>query len=95
MNSVIYWQHVTTISIIPAIIWLVHKIAKQEKMPQDLKIYNKAGTMLNNSAWVARVDYYPNKFDKDKDIDNDKFVNNKNNNNNKDEEAYNNFNHRN
>jgi hypothetical protein len=48
--------------ITPAIITLVHMIAKQDGMPRCLKISNRYGTVLFYSSWIAGVDYDNQQF---------------------------------
>jgi hypothetical protein len=38
---------------------LVHALAKQDKMPEGLKISTKTGTIMYDSALIAGVDYVP------------------------------------
>jgi hypothetical protein len=66
MNRMITRRHVTPIPITPAIIKMVHRIAKQDGMPKGLKITNRTGQVLYNSTSLAEVDYDEDEFE-DKD----------------------------
>jgi hypothetical protein len=61
---------ITPIPITPAIIKMVHRIAKQDGMPKGLKITNCTRQVLFNSTWIAGVDYDEDEFE-DKDYDHD------------------------
>lgn len=52
-----------------AIIKQVHTLPKNEEIPEGLKLENKTGQMLSDSAWIARVDYDEDAFDVDLDGD--------------------------
>jgi hypothetical protein len=54
-----------TVQIIPVtsrVVQLVHDIAKQDRMPEGLKIATKTGTILYDSTLIAGVDYVPQNF---------------------------------
>jgi hypothetical protein len=70
-NRVITCRRVTPLSITPAIITLLHTIAKQDGMPKGLKITNGYVTILFDSSWIPGVDF-DNKQFKDKDYHDDK-----------------------
>jgi hypothetical protein len=67
-QRVITRRRVTPLPITPAIITLVHTIAKQDGMPKGLKISNCYGTVLFHSSWIAGVDF-DNKQLEDKNYD--------------------------
>ena len=73
-NAVITRRFVTPIPITPAVMRQVHTIATTERMPPGLKIENKQGQLLYNSAWLAGVDYDQQQFNDDDDIYDDDFV---------------------
>jgi hypothetical protein len=85
-NRVITRRRMTPVSITPAIITLVHTIAKQDGMPKGLKIINHYGTVLFDSSWIAGVDYDNEQFEDedyndelyydDNSVDNDENGNN-------------------
>jgi hypothetical protein len=54
---------ITPILITPAIIKMVHCIAKKDGMPKGLKITNHTGQVLYNSTWIAGVDYDEDEFE--------------------------------
>ena len=56
-NRMITCRHVTQLPITPAIINQVHAIADSENVPEGLKITNRTGQVLYDSAWIAGVDY--------------------------------------
>ena len=64
-NAVILRRRVTAIPITPSIIRQVHSIAEREGMPTGLKVHNRFGTLLYDSAWIAGVDYNEEQFDDD------------------------------
>ena len=64
-NAVILRRRVTAIPITPSIIMQVHRIAEREGMPKGLKVHNRFGTLLYDSAWIAGVDYNEEQFDDD------------------------------
>jgi hypothetical protein len=73
-------RRITPIPITPAIIKMVHRIAKQDGMPKGLKITKCTGQVLYDSTWIAGVDYDEDEFqdedyhpssDKDEDEDSD------------------------
>ena len=64
-NVVILRRRVTAIPITPSIIRQVHSIAEREGMPKGLKVHNRFGTLLYDSAWIAGVDYNEEQFDDD------------------------------
>ncbi len=68
MNCMITRCRITHIPITPAIIKMVHCIAKKDGMPKGLKITNHTGQVLYNSTWIAAVDYDEDEF-KDEDYD--------------------------
>jgi hypothetical protein len=70
-NHMITRRRVTPIPITPAIIKMVHRIAKQDGMPKGLKITNRTGQVLYDSTWIAGVDYDEHKDSDDSDDDDD------------------------
>ena len=64
-NAVILRRHVTAIPITLSIIMQVHRIAERDGMPKGLKVHNRFGTLLYDSAWIAGVDYNEEQFDDD------------------------------
>ena len=73
-NSIVTRRNVTPIPITPAVISQVHHIAKHDGMPDGLKIKNRHGDILYDSAWIARVDYDENEFEEyqeDQDYEDD------------------------
>ena len=49
----------------PSITKQVHKITEMDNMPKGLKITNRAGIILFNSASIAGVDYDEDLFEDD------------------------------
>jgi len=66
-NRVIKRRRVTENPITPAVIKLVHEIAKKENMPKGLKIMNRKNVILFDTAWTAGVEYDEQGFDEDVD----------------------------
>ena len=64
-NAVITRPKVTQIPITPAVIKRVHEIAERDGMPTGLKVQDRYGTILYDSAWIAGVDYNEELFDDD------------------------------
>jgi hypothetical protein len=62
-NQLLRCQFVTPLPITPAIIKQVHALAEQDRMPKGLKITNRTGQILFDSAWLAGVDYDEEEFD--------------------------------
>ena len=62
-NQMITHRKVTPIPITPAIIKQVHRIAELEGMPKGLKVTNRTGHILYDSAWIAGVDYDEDEFE--------------------------------
>lgn len=62
-NRIITRRKVTPVPITPAVIKQVHALADQEGMPSGLKINNRTGLLLYDSAWIAGVDYDEEEFD--------------------------------
>ena len=56
-NSVITHNHVTPALITPTIINQLHSISDREGMHIGIKISNRTGLVLYDSAWIAGVDY--------------------------------------
>ena len=56
-NSVITRNLVTPAPITPTIINQLHSIANREGMPSGIKIDNRTGIVLYESAWIEGVDY--------------------------------------
>jgi len=54
---------ITPVPITPAIIKQVHDLAEQDGMPKGLKIMNRTGHVLYDSAWIAGVDYDEDEFE--------------------------------
>jgi hypothetical protein len=71
-NRVITHRRVTPLPTTPAIITLIHTIAKQDGMPRGLKISNCYGTVLFDSSWIAGVDYDNEQFE-DEDYDDEPY----------------------
>jgi len=55
----------TPMVLTPSIIKQVHKIAEMDNMPKGLKILNRAGIIIFDSASIAGVDYDEDLFDDD------------------------------
>ena len=55
-NSVIMRNHVTPAPITPTIINQVYSIGDREDMPNGIKISDRTGLVLYDSAWIAGVD---------------------------------------
>jgi hypothetical protein len=68
MNCIITRHWVTPIPPTPAVIKMVHHIAKSDGVPKGLKITNNTGQVLYDSTWIAGVDYDEEAF-KDEDFD--------------------------
>ena len=66
-NKVITRSRVTPVPITPAVIKLIHAIAKEENMPKGLKIENRTNTVLFDAAWTAGVKFDEKVFDEDKE----------------------------
>lgn len=62
-NKVIIRRNITPVPITPAIIYQVHLLADRDEMPDGLKIKNKTGALLYDSAWIAGVDIDINEFE--------------------------------
>jgi hypothetical protein len=62
-GRVITRGHVTPVPITESVIDAVHALADRERAPQGLKIVNKTGVTLWDSAWIAGVDYDETTFD--------------------------------
>ena len=62
-NAVVTRRKCTAVPLTPSIIKQVHKIASDEGMPQGLKVTNRTGITLFDSAWIAGVDYENEEFD--------------------------------
>lgn len=56
-NAVVNRRHCTPMPVTAQVIKQVHKLAELDKMPKGLKITNRAGTILFDSAKIAGVDY--------------------------------------
>jgi hypothetical protein len=56
-NKIITWRNVTLLPITQAVQDQVANLARSKGMPQGLKIESKTNILLNNSAWIAGVDY--------------------------------------
>eukprot|EP00978_Attheya_sp_CCMP212_P017186 scaffold45596_cov58-Attheya_sp.AAC.9 len=67
-NKVVIRRKITPVPITPAIIKRVHYLAEQDNMPEGLKIQNKQGDLLYDSAWIEGLDYHEKEFD-DEDYD--------------------------
>ena len=70
-NQRVTRRYATMIPITPHVIRQVDRIAERENMPEGLKITNKFGTVLYDSAWTAGVDY-----DIDEDDDDSTYIEN-------------------
>ena len=56
-NKVITRGKVTSVPITPAVVKMVHAIAKEENMQEGLKIINRTNNVLFDAAWTAGVEY--------------------------------------
>ena len=66
-NRVITRNKVTPVPMTPAVIKLVHSIARNEGRPEGLKIENRANTVLFDAAWTAGVEYDEDLFDNEEE----------------------------
>ena len=57
INRIITHSHVVEVPITSAVINQVRTIAKQESMPDGLKVTNRFNLVLHDSDWIAGVDY--------------------------------------
>ena len=55
-NKIIIRRNITPVSITPSIVNQVHKPAEMERMPKGLKVSNRTGLILFDSASIAGVD---------------------------------------
>jgi hypothetical protein len=69
-NKVVKRRRLTKIPITPSIIKQVHALAVLDRMPEGLKITNRANNVIFDSAWIAGVDYDEEQFD-DEEYDED------------------------
>jgi hypothetical protein len=74
-NKVVKRHKLKKIPITPKIIKQVHVLAVLDKMPQGLKIINRANLVIFDYAWIAGVDYYDDLFNnkeyKEEDLENE------------------------
>lgn len=70
-NRIVLRRCITPIPITPSVIARVHALADQDGIPEGLKIQNRLGTILYDSAWIAGVDYDDERFNDDDYVDSD------------------------
>ena len=87
-NKVITRRKLNKVPLTPNIIKLVENQATLDGVPQGLKIQNRAGVVLFDSAWIAGVDYDGELFD-DEDYSQDSNNDNQSNVSNQEEMDYN------
>ena len=68
-NKIITRRNLTPVPITPSIINQVHKLAEMENMPKGLKVSNRTGLILFDSASIAGVDIEEELFDDDDEVE--------------------------
>ena len=64
-NRTILRSKVTAVAITPSVIKMVHVMAVKDKMPDGLKVKNRANAVIFDASLTARVDYNEELFDEE------------------------------